>query len=405
MANQSAGTAVMDAQQDSRMDFKVIFALFLVHFIGDFFMAFISPLLPVLAEKLSLSLTQVGFVTGTSMIAAFIIQPTVGYMADRFRTRFFILGGPLLTAIFIPLFGWAGGFATLIMFAAIGSIGQSMFHPPAAGMVPEYAGRRLGFSMAMFVLGGTVAFGIGPLFASWYVSTMGLSNLPYCGLVGAATVAALFVLVPRPEGEGLKNMGFIGSIRDALGSVWKPLLVIWFIIVFRVYVVQTIMTFVPMMLTKEGYDLVTVGGIISAFVVAGSISSVLAGALADRVGFKPIFLVSYLLASPCLYLFFKMEGRWIFVGSFLAGFFTLASIPLATAMAQTFVQRGKSLVASLTMGLAFGTGGVLTPLTGKMADLYTIRAVLGVVIWIPLLATVLILFLPKPSDFNNAKAD
>ena len=34
---------------------------------------------------------------------------------------------------------------------------------------------------------------------------------------------------------------------------------------------------------------------------------------------------------------------------------------LATAMAQTFVQRGKSLVASLTMGLAFGTGGLSGP--------------------------------------------
>lgn len=401
MADLLAATAVIDTPQKDRMDVKVIFALFLVHFIGDFFMSFISPLLPVLAEKLSLSLAQVGMVTGVSMITAFIIQPTVGYMADRFRTRFFILGGPLLTTIFIPLFGWAGGFATLIAFAAIGSVGQSMFHPPAAGMVPDYAGRRLGFAMAMFVLGGTIAFGIGPLFASWYVSRLGLSYLPYCGVVGAATVVILVLVVPRPETEGLKSMGFFGSIRDALGPVWKPLLVIWFIIVFRVYVVQSIMTFVPMMLTREGYDLVTVGGIISTFVVAGSISSVIAGVLADRVGFKPVFLVSYLLASPCLYLFFNLEGRWMFVGSFLAGFFTLASIPLATAMAQTFVLRGKALVASLTMGLAFGTGGVLTPMTGKLADMYSIHSVLGVVIWIPLFATIFILFLPKPSDFRN----
>ena len=397
MAHPVAETAAIPAAPRIRMDFKVIFALFLVHFIGDFFMAFVSPLLPVLAKNLSLSLTQVGLITGTSMLAAFIIQPTVGYMADRYRTRFFVLGGPLLTAIFIPLFGWAGGFATLLLYAAVGSIGQSMFHPPAAGMVPAHAGRHLGFSMALFILGGTVAFGTGPVFVSWYVTRFGLDNLPYVGLVGAATVGILFIIVPRPEGEGLRKMGFFGTVRDVLGPVWRPLTVIWLIIVFRVYVVQSILTFAPILLASEGQDLIRIGWVISAFVVAGSVSGLMAGTLADRIGYKPIFLVSYLLASPSLYLFLKLEGHWILLSSFLAGFFTLATLPLATAMAQTLVNRGQSLVASLTMGLAFGTGGILSPLTGKLADIYSIRSVLGVVIWIPLAATVLIFFLPSRS--------
>ena len=80
------------AALESRFDFKVIFALLLIHFIGDFYMSFINPLLPVLAEKLSLSMTRLGLVTGTSMVMAFIVQPSVGYLSDRYRTRFFILG-------------------------------------------------------------------------------------------------------------------------------------------------------------------------------------------------------------------------------------------------------------------------------------------------------------------------
>lgn len=383
------------------MDFKVIFALFLVHFIGDFFMAFVSPLLPVLAQNLSLSLAQVGLVTGISMLAAFIIQPTVGYLADRYRTRFFVLGGPLLTAVFIPLFGWAGGFSTLLFFAAMGSVGQSMFHPPAAGMIPAHAGRHLGFSMALFILGGTVAFGAGPVFVSWFVTRFGMENLPYCGLVGAATVGILFLIVPRPQGEGLRKMGFFGTIREVLGPVWRPLTIIWLIIVIRVYVMQSIMTFAPILLANEGLDLVRIGWVISVFVVAGSVSGLLAGTMADRIGYKPVFLISYPLASPFLYLFLKLDGHWLLLSAFLAGFFTLATLPLATAMAQTLVSRGQSLVASLTMGLAFGTGGILTPLTGKLADLYSIRTVLGVVIWIPLAATVLILFLPNRTNTQN----
>ncbi|MFH1092174.1 MAG: MFS transporter [Pseudomonadota bacterium] len=391
------------AALESRFDFKVIFALLLIHFIGDFYMSFINPLLPVLAEKLSLSMTRLGLVTGTSMLMAFIVQPSVGYLSDRYRTRFFILGGPLLSAIFIPLFGWAAGFSSLIIFTALGSIGQSLFHPPAAGMVPNYAGRRQGFSMALFILGGTIAFGVGPVFVTWYVTRFGLSALPWISLLGVAFMLIMLILVPKPEGEGLKALGLIGSIRDALGPMWKPLTVIWLIIVVRTFVIQSTMTFVPVYFSRQGYPLVSIGAILSTFVIAGSISGLVAGYLADRIGYKPVFYTTYILASPCLYLFLNLKGNWVFLGSFLAGFFTLATLALATAMAQTFVQRGKSLVASLTMGLAFGTGGILTPLTGKMADTYSIHMVLSVVIWVPLVAAVLIRYLPNPSQLRTRK--
>ncbi len=386
---------------EAKMNVAVIFSLFLVHFIGDLYMSFVSPLLPVLAEKLSLSMTQVGMLTGLSLLMAFIIQPIVGYLADRYRTTFFILGGPLMTAIFIPLFGWAGSFYALIAFAMLGSIGQSMFHPPAAGMIPAHAGKKLGFSMAIFVLGGTISFGVGPVFVAWYVTRYGLTALPYTAFLGVAVVAVLCWIVPKPEGERLQKMGFVGSVKEVLGPVWKPLAIIWLIIVFRIFVIHSIMTFAPLMFSREGYDLISIGGIISTFIAAGAISSLVAGHLADRIGYKPVFYVSYFIASPCLLLFLNLQGSWVFLGAFLAGFFSLATMPLATAMAQTFVKKGQSMVASLTMGLAFGTGGMLTPLTGKLADIYSVRPVLLVIIWIPLLASVLIHYLPEKVDTNK----
>ncbi len=48
-----------------------IFALFLIHFMGDFFQSFIRPLLPVLANKFDLSLAQVGLITGIATFMAF----------------------------------------------------------------------------------------------------------------------------------------------------------------------------------------------------------------------------------------------------------------------------------------------------------------------------------------------
>ena len=72
----------------------------------------------------------------------------------------------------------------------------------------------------------------------------------------------------------------------------------------------------------------------------------------------------------------------------------MATLPLGAAMAQELAPKGKSMVSSLMMGLAFGTGGLMTPLTGKLGDMFSIRPVLMVVAMVPLLTTALIGLLP-----------
>ncbi|MBW1863501.1 MAG: MFS transporter [Deltaproteobacteria bacterium] len=366
----------------------------LIHFIGDFYSSFITPLLPVFIEKFSLTLTQVGLITGISRLLAFIVQPPVGYIADHYRTRIFILGGPLLSILFIPLVGIAPFFLVLILFISLGSIGSSMFHPTCAGMVSTYAGRHFGLSMSIFNMGGTLAFGVGPLFITYFVCSFGLRSTPFTMVIGLAVMVLLFRIVPLPEGEGLTNLGFFSTIKEILGPVWKPISVIWLVMVLRSFAGQSFFTFVPVLFAKEGYSLISVGSMISIFTVAGAISGLLAGHLSDRVGYKPIFFVAHSLATPSLYLLIFLPGNWVYFSAFLTGFFILATLPLGVAMAQELAPRGKSLVSSLMMGLAFGTGGMMTPLTGKLADIFSIRPVLAFLAIIPLLTTGLIALLP-----------
>jgi FSR family fosmidomycin resistance protein-like MFS transporter len=53
------------------------------------------------------------------------------------------------------------------------------------------------------------------------------------------------------------------------------------------------------------------------------------------------------------------------------------------------------MVASLMMGLAFGLGGIISPVVGKLADLFSIEQVLFWVALIPLLTIGLIFKFPK----------
>jgi FSR family fosmidomycin resistance protein-like MFS transporter len=388
--------------ENPKTDAKVILALCLVHFTGDFYNSFINPLMPMFVEKYSLTLVQVGLLAGLSRFLAFIVQPPAGYIADHYRTRFFILGGPLLTVIFIPLVGIAPSFLFLLLFISLGSIGSAMYHPTAAGMVSTYAGSRFGLSMSVFNLGGTFAFGVGPLLITFLAEKYGLKVSPLTMIIGLFLVIVLFRTLPVPAAEGIADLGFIGSIQEAFGGAWKSILLIWVVMVLRSYVGQSFMSFLPVLYAREGYSLVSIGAIISIFTVAGALSGVIAGHLSDRLGYKPLFYVTHGLAAPSLGLLLFLTGNWIYVGSLLAGFFILATLPLGVTMAQELAPRGRSMVSSLMMGLAFGTGGLMAPLTGMAAELFSIRSVLCALAALPLVTVVLIALVPDRPPQQSA---
>jgi FSR family fosmidomycin resistance protein-like MFS transporter len=374
---------------------KMIFALTLVHFTGDFYSSFINPLMPVFVDHFSLTLTQVGIITGISRFLAFVVQPPVGYIADHYRTRLFILGGPFLVITLISMVGIAPTFWTLVMLVSVGSIGSSMFHPTVAGMISTYSGRNIGFSISVFNMGGTLAFGVGPLFITWFVATFGLESTPITMTLGLMVMVYLYFTVPVPECEGLKDFGLIGSIREVFGTVWKPIILIWLIMASRAFVSQSLLTYLPVHYARQGHSLISIGAVVSLFTIAGAFSGLIAGYLSDRIGFKPVFYGSHLLTTPAIYVMLNVPGNWLYLNTFITGAFALATLPLGVAMAQKLAPKGKSMASSLMMGFALGTGGVMTPITGKLADMFSIAPVLNVIAILPVLTMVLIYLLPK----------
>jgi FSR family fosmidomycin resistance protein-like MFS transporter len=243
-------------------------------------------------------------------------------------------------------------------------------------------------------MGGTFAFGVGPLFITYFVSHYGLRVSPFTMLFGLVVMAILFKITPPPRQESLGDLRLLDTLKEVLGTVWKSVVLIWVIMVLRAFVTQSFMTYIPVLYAKEGYSLVSIGSFISIMTVAGAFSGLIAGHLSDRFGYKPIFHIAHTLATPSLYLLLYLPGNWVFLNAFWAGFFSMATLPLGLAMALELAPKGKSLIASLMMGLAFGTGGMITPLVGKLADIFSIRSALFFMAMIPLLSNILIFLLP-----------
>ena len=172
-------------------------------------------------------------------------------------------------------------------------------------------------------------------------------------------------------------------------------MLIWMVMVLRAIVGQSFLTFIPVYYVEKGFSVVSAGLLFSMFTMAGTVSGLTAGHLADRIGFKKIFFVCYALMAPALFLLLHLDGAWVYAGVVLAGIFVLATMPLGVVLAQQLAPRGRSMVASLMMGFAFGLGGLVSPLVGKMADLYSIQTTLSVISFLPLAALPLIVAFPK----------
>jgi FSR family fosmidomycin resistance protein-like MFS transporter len=387
--------AQMKITDNQKTNIKVIFGLTLVHFVGDFYSSFSTPLIPSFVDTFSLSMAQVGVFTGIIRFLAFIVQPSVGYFADRYQTRIFALGGLAMTIVFIPLAGAAPSFYLLVLLFALGSMGSSMFHPAVTGMVPMYGGRNTGFSMSIFNTGGTLAFGIGPVFITWFVVEFGLTSMPMTMLIGIVPLIYLYRVLPVPVSEGMQYSGFMGSIKETLGAVWKPLTLIWMVMVMRAAIAQSFITFMTVLLADRGYSLIAIGSITSIFIVAGTFSGLLAGFLSDRIDFKKIFFVAHGMMVPALLVFLNARDLWVYPAAALGGFFALATLPIGVVMAQELAPKGRSMVASLMMGFAYGLGGAFSPLVGKIADLTSIQATLFVLCFMPLATVGVIWFFPR----------
>lgn len=155
-----------------------VLVIALCHFIHDIYSSFLSPLLPLLIEKLSLSLTRAGLLSTVMQLPA-LFNPFIGAWADRFSVRWFIILAPSMTAIPMTLIGLAPNYAVLLTLLFITGISVSLFHVPSPVMVARLSGSYTGRGMSFYMMGGELARTVGPLVAVGGVSLLGLLGIPF----------------------------------------------------------------------------------------------------------------------------------------------------------------------------------------------------------------------------------
>ena len=178
------------------------------HFIHDVYTSFLAPLLPLIIEKLSLSLSQAGLLSTVMQIPA-LLNPVIGLFADnRGLARWLVVLAPTLTAVPMSLMLNASSYSLLMVLVFFAGISVALYHVPSPVLVAKYSGNRKGRGMSLFMTGGESARTLGPMFAVAAVSFLGQDR--FWMVVGFAvlTSVVLYFTLEREETTRISRSSF-----------------------------------------------------------------------------------------------------------------------------------------------------------------------------------------------------
>ncbi len=379
--------------QDS-IDFKTgrIVVLSVCHFIHDVYSSFLSPLLPLLIDKLSMSLTQAGLLSSVMQIPA-LINPYIGLLADRISVRYFIILAPALTAVPMSLIGMAPNYAILLLLLFITGISVSLFHVPSPVMISRLAGLKKGRGMSFYMTGGELARAVGPLVAVGMVSLYGIEDfypIMIFGLAASAWLYFNFREVPITVAQS-QRPSVLGTWRQ-LRFILMPLTAI---LLARGFMHASLAAFLPTFIKLETGDLWLAGTALTVFEISGVVGVFTAGSISDRFGRRRILLFS-LLGAPFSLLIFAWTGGWVrFLTLLVIGFTLLSTTPVMLALVQEHAQSSPSAANGFFMMVSFVARSAIVVLVGFIADLIGLRATYFLSAIMGLTAIPFILKLPK----------
>lgn len=397
---------------------RQFWAVGLGHLTNDIFMAMGVVVLTFLsASIMPISNTAIGFAVSAQQIAGAVSQPFFGAMADRTGGRWLgTIGlawtvGMFMTAVLMAVLT-RNYFIVLIPFVLQG-VGSGAVHPVGMLNAAEAERARSATSMSYFFLMGQFGLALGPALAGLMLDAanparalpgvpggvlplgMGVNLLPVflLGIIVLPGVVMMATSIPmRREGPApRKNRADGGGVRLPV----MPFVVLGVMVILRGLAQPGSVNFIPALFQAKGWSPAEYGLITSFFWVAGGISGVIFGNLADRYDRRWIIMVSMLLSAPAFFFLPIVDGALAFLAAIAAGGFSGGGHSIIVVLAQDLIPASKGLAGGAILGFIFATGALGSLLIGGIADSIGLETTFQIVGIVAVLSGVLALLLPR----------
>lgn len=352
----------------------------------------ILPMFPSIMKELNLSYGDLGLITGILSIAWGVSALFMGRLADRVGPRAVIIAAMLAFSVLVGASGLATGLVSLMILRAMMGLADGAYTPPSIiatleASHPTRHGRNLGIQQMMMPLFG---LGLAPIIVTQLLHVVDWRWIfPLVSIPGLVVAFLLYRVLRNPSPELAAEHT---ATHDAAPHKWTdvfayrnvPLNMVGMLCWLTCLIVTSAL--LPNYLTDYLHlDLNQMGLVLSAIGIGASLGTVIMPSLSDRIGRKPVMLISVLGAILFLIMLSNTgaEPGKLFFYLFGTHFFNFALITLTVGPLSAEAVPAK-LMATAT-GLVIGVGeifggGIAPIIAGFVAEHYGIEHMLQLAI-------------------------
>jgi FSR family fosmidomycin resistance protein-like MFS transporter len=361
-----------NSQKDSRFRTGLVLSISSAHFIHDIFTSLLAPLLPLLIQRFSLSLTQAGSLVFIMQLPS-LLNPVLGSLTDRYRLhRFLVVIAPGITGTLMCLMGVAPGYAGLVVLLLTAGFSVAGIHVGGPVLIKEYAGNAVGRGMSFFMVGGELARTVGPLVAVQLAASFGIG-----GLWRVIPVAIASSLILWWRLSGMPDYTPAGK-PSQLFAVWKSMRRIFTalvgILVARAFMGAALTTYLPTFIYGEGHSLWLANISLSVLELAGAAGALTSGTLSDTFGRRRVLAWAIILGPPLMLLFLFVGGPARLLVLVALGFVTLSTTPVLMAVMIENSGADPAAATGTFMMISFAIRGLIILLVGGIGDLFGLQS-------------------------------
>jgi FSR family fosmidomycin resistance protein-like MFS transporter len=354
--------------------------LLAAHLLGDFYAAFYGPLVPVLRDRLHISVVSALTLATLYGVTSNFLQPVFGMVGERFGRRRLLALGIAGASVGMAGLGFGANVPLIALMLVIGGIGVGMFHPCGAALAGQVGGARKSSAIAMYMVGGNLGVMLSPLI----VPPLAQMDLRYVALLAIPGLVFSVWLWRRPLDEEPPHAPAAGF---HVAGTWETFRRVWPVfvdVILRFMPVTLFSTLLPLYDKLRGMDNVEAGRPLAAFMLAGGVGVLAGGWMSGRVRHLTLVVLSETCAGVCFFLAPMCWGAAYYVLLCVGAFCAYSLMSVQIAAAQRLAPRTEGAASGIVMGLAYGIGSLALIPMGWLSDHWT--ATLGVEVWAVTLA-------------------